>query len=331
MIWLKRGLTVVALAVVLYLFWPLFGELRAAADLFRRAHWGWLAAAIAIQWISYGCLTALNYLLLSPFDGRIGFWRLMAILPAMAFIEVALPSAGASGVVLRARLLGRSGYAVEASTFTLAMEALYLTVATVAASLAGVSYLVRAGDLGPARLAALGGTALVVVAAVGAVVWAGHDPARAERLVVSQVDRWNRLAPRLRQPPIPAEHVSERVERFYAGLAQLGRAPRRLFMLMAGGRVALDVATLGACFAAFGYVIAPGALLTGYGLMLLVSGLAALPGGLGLADASLAVIFARLGAPGAVAVAAALAYRLIAFWLLRFVGFVTWQALEARP
>ncbi len=68
----------------------------------------------------------------------------------------------------------------------------------------------------------------------------------------------------------------------------------------------------------------------GYGLMLLLSGLAALPGGLGLTEASLAVIFARLGAPGAVAIAAALTYRLLAFWLLRLVGFASWQVLEVR-
>jgi uncharacterized protein (TIRG00374 family) len=92
----------------------------------------------------------------------------------------------------------------------------------------------------------------------------------------------------------------------------------------------LDVASLGACFLAFNYFISFGVLLTGYGLMLLLSGLASLPGGLGMADLSLSVIYARLGAPGAVAVAAALSYRLIAWWLLRFIGFVSWQVLEAR-
>ena len=81
---------------------------------------------------------------------------------------------------------------------------------------------------------------------------------------------------------------------------------------------------------AFTYSVPLGILLTGYGLMLALSGLGALPGGLGMADLSLAVVYARLGAPGAVAVAAALAYRLIAFWLLRFIGFITWRILEAR-
>jgi uncharacterized protein (TIRG00374 family) len=100
--------------------------------------------------------------------------------------------------------------------------------------------------------------------------------------------------------------------------------------MAAGGRVLLDVASLGVCFAIFHYDIPLGVLLTGYGLTLLLSGLASLPGGLGLADLSLAVIYARLGAPGAVAVAAALCYRLIAFWLLRLIGFVTWQVLEVH-
>ena len=88
--------------------------------------------------------------------------------------------------------------------------------------------------------------------------------------------------------------------------------------------------TLGACFLAFSYPISPGILLTGYGMMQALSVLGIRPGGLGLADASLAVIYARLGAPGAVAVAAALTYRLIAYWGLRFIGFITWQILEGK-
>jgi uncharacterized protein (TIRG00374 family) len=91
------------------------------------------------------------------------------------------------------------------------------------------------------------------------------------------------------------------------------------------------VASLGVCFALFNFAIPIGVLLTGYGLTLLLSALASLPGGLGLADFSLAVIYARLGVPGGVAVAAGLSYRLIAFWLIRFIGFVTWQVLEVRP
>jgi uncharacterized protein (TIRG00374 family) len=328
--WIRWALSLITFTIVLYLFWPLIGELRAAADLFRQAHWGWLATAALTQVVSYGFLAWLNYLLLLPFQGKISFWLLMAILPAMAFIQVAIPSAGASGIVLRARFLGRSGYTAEASTFTLALESIYLTAVMIGMALAGLGYLIRSGELNTSQLAILSGVAFLVLVVGILIYWAGRERRRAKRWAGWLVGQWNGLAPRFRQSPYPLEDLYTRIDGFYDGLKQLGQAPRWPFLVMTLGRVALDVASLGACFLAFGYNVPPGVLLTGYGLMLLLSTLSALPGGLGLADASLAVIYARLGAPGAVAVAAALAYRLIAFWLLRFIGFINWQILEAK-
>jgi uncharacterized protein (TIRG00374 family) len=135
---------------------------------------------------------------------------------------------------------------------------------------------------------------------------------------------------RFHRAPYPQENLDIRLDLFYDGIIQLGQTRRWPFLLTAGTRVLLDVATLGVCLAIFHYNMPIGALLTAYGLTLVMSGLAALPGGLGLAELSLAVIYAKLGAPGSVAVAAALSYRLIAFWLIRFVGFITWQVLEVR-
>jgi hypothetical protein len=50
---------------------------------------------------------------LRPLPGCIGFYRLMFVLTAMAFITSAVPSGGADGVVLRARMLGNFGCSVE--------------------------------------------------------------------------------------------------------------------------------------------------------------------------------------------------------------------------
>ena len=327
---LKRGLTVIAFAVLVYLFWPFIAEMRHVFDLLRTASWGWLGLAVVIQVLSYASLTGLNFLLLQPFRGKVSFWRMLAILPSIAFIEVALPSAGASGVVLRARLLGRRGYSVESSTFTNILETIYLSVFMVAISLSGLWYLIQRGELPAGQLALLAAmTAAVLVAGL----WTyrtGRTREGGQALAGWFLARWDRLMALLHRPPYPQENLDARLDDFYEGLSQLGQTRRWPFLMAAGGRVFLDVASLGACFAIFHYGIPLGILLTGYGLTLLLSGLAALPGGLGLADLSLAVIYARLGAPGAVAVAAALCYRLIAFWLLRFIGFVTWQVLEVH-
>jgi len=329
-VWIRRILSLFAFGVVLYLFWPLIGELRTVIDLYKHAQWGWLGLAISIQFISYVCLAALNYLLLSPFSGKIGFWRLMAVLPAMAFIEVAVPSAGLSGVVLRARLLGKNGYSPEASSFTLLMEIIYIAAVTVIVSSAGVWYLLKSGGIHPGQLAGL--IVILMLLIIGGFLFyrIGLDKRRGLLWAEGIVMQWNRVMQAFGRPAISTENLTNRVNHFYEGLSQLKRIPQIFLFGMAVGRVVLDVATLGACFIAFRYTISFGILRIGYGLVLVLSGLAALPGGLGLVDASLAVIFARLGAPGAVAVAAALSYRLIAFWLIRFIGFVSWQILEAR-
>jgi uncharacterized protein (TIRG00374 family) len=327
---LRYGLTLLAFGIMLYLFWPFVGEMRGSMVVLRTAHWGWFILAIFVQFLSYASLTGLNYLLLKPFKGIISYWRMMAILPSIAFVEVALPSAGASGLVLRARFLGRGGYSVEASTFTNILETIYLAVFMIGISLAGLWYLIRMGELGTVQMIILGSITIVILVGSILVYRAGREresgKAFASRLLVI----WNRLTLRFHRAPYPPEDLETRLDGFYDGLIQLGQTRRWPFLLTAGGRVFLDVTTLGVCLAIFHYSMPIGILLTAYGLTLLMSGLAALPGGLGLAELSLAVIFTRLGAPGIVAVAATLSYRLIAFWLIRFVGFITWQVLEVR-
>lgn len=327
-LWARRALSLVAFAVFAYLFWPLLGEVRDAAHLFAVAQWGWLPVALLVELISYASLTWLNQLALRPFPGRIGFARLAATLTSMAFIEVAIPSAGLSGVVLRARLLGRHGYTPEASTFTLVIETALLGIAMTAVGVFGLAFLLQRGELSQTMLVHW----LGIASGVLALGWAGwqvlRSGPRSRRLLVAFARVWNRSFRRLR--PLESEPLLLRLTAFQQNLAAYRRIPVPAFLAAAFGRVFLDVATLGVCFLLFGGRVGGGTLLTGYGLILLLSGVAALPGGLGMADLSVPVVFARLGAPGPVALAGGLTYRLVAFWLVRLIGFAAWQIEEAR-
>jgi uncharacterized protein (TIRG00374 family) len=328
--WLRRGIALAALSVVVYLFWPLLKEIRAAARLFASAQWGWLVAAGVLQLASYSSLTWLNVLGTRPFPGRIGFWRLMLVLTAMAFITSAVPSAGASGVVLRARLLSRYGYTAEASTFTLLLQILYMVIGTVAVALFGLGYLLQLGRVTAGEIALLAGLALLT----GFLLWYGWRlvsvPHRALALLERLAGFWNRLASRFGWRRLRPDALERRLEAFHQGLLELSNVPRWKFLAAAAGRTLLDVASLGACFALLGHLIRPDILLLSYGILMVISTLAIIPGGLGLADVTLPVVFSRFGVPGSVALAAGLTYRLLAFWLVRFIGFTAWQVLESR-
>jgi hypothetical protein len=126
MIWIKRGFFLAALGVLVYLFLPLLGEIEAAAGLLLTANWIWLPLILSVYLTSYTFLTWLNSMALKPFEGTIHFPKLAAVLTSIAFIEVAVPSGGVSGVALRARLLSKHGqFSFEGSTFSLILEMIY--------------------------------------------------------------------------------------------------------------------------------------------------------------------------------------------------------------
>ncbi|MCJ7660297.1 MAG: flippase-like domain-containing protein [Anaerolineales bacterium] len=326
--WFKWGLTIGLFGVLIYSFLPLLSELRQAAKLFLSAQWIWLLVAIFIQFLSYASLTWLNVLALEPFNGKIGFWNLTAVLTSMAFIQIAIPSAGLSGAALRIRLLGKFEFTPEESLFSLVIESLYEFVALVLVASLGIVVLLRDHNLSVQAII------IILVLGVLSILFIRYywrllqDPERSRISVAKLVYLWNRIGGRFRC--LELDDMLERLTVFQSNLTEYNDVPVWRFVLATSGKVILDIATLGAAFMLFGYAISPGILLVGYGLIMAVGGLAALPGGIGMADAYIPVLFSWFGVPGAVALTAGLVYRLVAYWLVRFIGFFSWQYLERR-
>lgn len=327
-IWLRRALSLALLGLLLYFFWPLLGEIKAAANLFLTADWFWFGAAVIIQGISYGFLTWLNALSLQPFSGKIDFIPLAGVLTSMAFIAVAVPSAGISGIAMRVHLLGKYDYLPEEALFSMAVETILEMIALASVALIGVAYLIRSGGLATLNILGLILLGLLVIF----VVWFSwrliRDYERSKRVVNQFVGLWNKYGQRIKK--LDLENTDERLIYFHENLRRFPRSSIWKFPLSAYGKVILDVITLGVCFQMFGYMIPLETLFIGYGLTLALSGLTALPGGLVMTDAFVVVIFSKLGVPGSVALAGGLTYRLIAFWLVRFAGYLSWLVLEKR-
>jgi uncharacterized protein (TIRG00374 family) len=324
--WLEWGLAIVLFGVLVYSFLPLLSELRQAANLFLTAKWIWLLIAIFIQFLSYVCLTWLNVLALDPFDGKIGFWNLTAVLTSMAFIQIAIPSAGISGAALRVRLLGKFDFAPEDSLFSLAIESLYEFVALVLVASLGIVVILRDYNLSVQAILVFLVLGVVSIQFIRYFWRLLQDPERSRISVEKLVNLWNRFGGRFRH--LDLDSMLERLTVFQTNLAEYDDVPVWKFVLATSGKVILDIATLGAAFLLFGYAISPGIFLIGYGLILAVGGLAVLPGGIGMADAYIPVLFSWFGVPGTVSLAAGLVYRLVAYWLVRFIGFFSWQYIE---
>lgn len=326
--WLRWVISLVLLGLLVYFFWPLLGEIKAAADLFRNADWIWLLVALVFQVVSYSFLTWMNALALQPFSGKIRFIPLAGVLTSMAFISVAIPSAGISGVALRVHLLRKYKYLPEESLFSLVVETTLELIALVSVALVGIVYLIQSGGLTFGNLLLLGLIGVLISALFWLIWHIVRDYERSRRTLKIIVKVWNRYGERIKK--LDLEDMDDRLAYFNQNIRRYPRSSWWKFPISAYGKVILDVLTLGVCFRLFGYTISPETLLVGYGLILTLSGVSALPGGMVMTEALAPVIFSRLGVPGAVALAAGLTYRLVAFWLVRFVGYFSWLILERK-
>ena len=84
------------------------------------------------------------------------------------------------------------------------------------------------------------------------------------------------------------------------------------------------------CFYALGQRLPWPTMLLVYTLTIVVNSLGAIPGGIGLAEVSLAALYAQFGVPPQTAVIIALAYRLTDYWLPRLSGGLAWLWLERK-
>ena len=95
--------------------------------------------------------------------------------------------------------------------------------------------------------------------------------------------------------------------------------------------MAFDMLTLDFLFIAAGENVSLGVLLAGYGLPLLLGKVAfIIPGGVGVVESSMAVLYNGMGVPQATTVVVVLGYRLISFWLPTLLGFAAAAYLSQK-
>ena len=94
-------------------------------------------------------------------------------------------------------------------------------------------------------------------------------------------------------------------------------------LLGATVNIGCDMLTLYFLFAAAGYHVGLGVLSAGYGLPFILGKMAFLsPGGVGVIEGSVVMLYESLKVPSEVSVVVILAYRLFSFWLPTLLGLV---------
>lgn len=142
----------------------------------------------------------------------------------------------------------------------------------------------------------------------------------------------NSIIKKFKKNQIALAKQEEIFEDIYTGIKLFSKKKRSsVFVILAGMLYWFgDMMCLYFVFWAFGFAINPGVLIFGYCVATLLGILSFVPGGIGVTEGVLALIFAGMGVPSALALTAVLVFRLFSFWMWIPVGFLSYLSLQGK-
>lgn len=318
-------------AVILLLLAGKRGDLAAAVRQAGHVNTVWLAAAVAAEAMSLCTFAHLQHRVLGLGGAVIPTRALMILSLANDAIANTVPGEPVVSSAYRYRYYRRYGVSGATAAWTVFTVLIAQTIGMSLLLLIGVAV-----ALAGATSATDAGVALVGLAIVGlamAVLVRRDVLLRAAGAVVRGVRRVTGH---------PRDSVGARIEATLARMREIPLSPRSTAQLAALG-TGLWFCDFLCLVCAFGAVHAPipwyGVLLA-YGASQVAGSLPVVPGGLGIVEGSLAVFLAAYGAGRVPAVAAALAFRLVSYWLVIAVGWTSFGVIayyarrcadDARP
>nr|MBC7244836.1 flippase-like domain-containing protein [Chloroflexota bacterium] len=324
---LKRAAIILLLIVGTYLLIPRLAGLTETLELIPKANTVYLLAALASQIASVLWGAYIVHRMLPVFGPLLSFARVLHIVLASSFASLFIPSAGLSSLAVRTRYLGEDGCSVEATFLTFALETLGQGIAiSILVTLALLQVALTGADAPWWIVALLASTVLVGIAALAILLSRPHEGDWRYRLL-----HWlNQRLARRGAALFSASSLEHRLAALRQGALALNTQRRWHLLLGSLSRVLTDMLCLQMTLYAFGRSVALSTTIVSYGLSSILGFLSSSPGGLFVTEGSLSAILAKRGVPFPVAVAVTLTYRLLAFWLPRLSGLVSWYVLQRQ-
>ena len=306
--------------VVLVLLVGKRGELAAARHQLASVSGDWVVAAIAAETVSLLAFAWLQHRVLHLSGTTMPLPGLFLLTLANDAIANSVPGEPAVSSAYRYRYYRRRGATSASAGWTIftiliaqAVGMSLLLLLGVLVALAGSTSTLGAG------VTVIG---LVIVLGAGAILIRRDLVLRLASAAVRGVDRLTRRSAR---PSGPQGTLAARIEGTLTRMREIPLGPRSTVTVVAIATAVwwCDFLCLVCSFRAVHSPIPWHGVLLAYGVAQVVGSFPIVPGGLGLVEGSLAVVLVAYGAGRVPAVSAALAFRMVNFWLAIAVGWLS--------
>ncbi len=210
------------------------------------------------------------------------------------------------------------GDSMEGATLASIFLPLFNNIMLVLVSIFGLVHLMVVHSLTHDQTIGFGTTLLILGLIIGGAALAVHFRNQATKAVLWMTSRIARLSRKSFDSTATQQETSDLFDAWDVLWQGAWHRPAVGAFL----NVAFDILTLYFLFVAAGENVSPGVLLAGYGLPLLLGKVAfIIPGGVGVVESSMVVLYNVLGVPQPTTTVVVLGYRLISFWIPSLAGF----------
>ncbi len=283
-----------------------------------------MGLALINQILSYVGSGFLLQSILDTAHQKVTLWRsTLIVLGSYSIGLVAGGTVGSSAAIYRWTSEGEGN--MEGATLASIFMPQFNNVILILISIYGLVHLSLAHNLTQAEIIGFGATLLILGLIIGIAALIMRFRNQATSVIVWMAER----VARLRRKPFDQNTIKREANELYAAWDALRESGWRRPVIGAFLNVVFDMLTLYFLFVAAGENINLGVLLAGYGLPLLMGKMAFfIPGGVGVVEGSMAVLYTGMGVPQATAGVVVLSYRLISFWIPTLAGFPIAAFLE---
>lgn len=314
----------------LYLIIPKLIDVQEAIKLIIKVNKFYLILAIGCEFISYIGAATLLGIILQRLGYRVAFWDRFRIGSIAAFAIHFFPVGTFGGGAIDFYFLRRKN--VEAGSillmFVLRMLISYAAFLTI--FIVGLLLVPMYPQL-PFSPRIISFILFAVV--VWGILYIIHLYRRKEKfrqIWLKYLNFINFLLQKVKKEPYSRKKILEVFEDIYRGIGIFGGKKRiSVFALLAGLTYWLgDIICFYFVFLSFGYKIHFGVLLFGYGAATLAGLVSFVPGGLGITEGSMGLVFSGLGVPLSLALMSILVFRFFSFWIWIPIGLLSFYTLR---
>jgi len=310
-------LPLLLLGLAVHLMLPQIATFNHALQVLRRMVPLAVILAVAAQVMSYLGSGYLLQAIVTVVGQRLSVVHGAAVTTAGS--SISLVAGGLVGnVAATYRWLRDSGVSAEGAILAGWLPTLFNNGALIIVTVIGLPYLLIVHELSTLQAISFGLILLILSLFVSVVLWGLRHRPQLTAFAIRVASRWATL----RHRPYDPAATEAAIGRWFSVWDVLRTGGWHGPALGAALNVFFDMLTLYLLFIAANHAVSPGVLLVGYGLPQLIGKATFLPGGLGIVEGAMAVMYDRLGVPDPISVVVILTYRVISFWLPTLLGFL---------